>query len=350
MAASQRLRALLVEPWFAGSHRSWAEGYAAASSHEVTLLTSSGRGWRATLAHAGAELASRVTQKPHVVLASSMMDLAEFSQEAGLGDIPVVLYMHENQLTYDRERFDPELAMINWHSVRTADRVLFNSRFHLNDFFAALPRLDLEPGSISAVRDRSQVMPVGIDLAQLDGPSQRQSERFTVLWNHRWQADKDPARFVEALLGIPDDRLHLILAGEQQPDDPQVRRLVEQFGSRVVHAGFAPKEQYAELLRTADVVVSTALQEFFGVSIAEAMYCGAVPVAPRRLAYPELIPEQWHDQLLYSEGELAYRLLDLAGQPQLLEEIRPTLHQAAAEYDWSVQAERYDAALEAVTA
>ena len=341
---------LLVEPWFAGSHKAWAEGYEAASRHQVTLLTSRGAGWRSTLLNAGAKLAAQVEFEPDVVLASSMMDAANFRQRAGLEKVPLVLYMHENQLTYDRERSDPELGMINWRSARTADRLLFNSRFHLTDFFSALPRLELDPGSISAVRDKSQVMPVGIDLGRLDGPPLRRSDRFTILWNHRWEADKDPAGFADALSAISDSRLHLILAGEQGAEERHIRRLVARFGSRVLYRGFAPENEYAGLLRTADVVVSTAHQEFFGVSVAEAMYCGAAPVAPNRLAYPELIPEECHDALLYSPGELVDRLLKLADQPELLASLRPTLRTAASQFDWSVQAGRYDDAVETVTA
>ena len=348
MMASPPLSVLLVEPWFAGSHQSWAEGYAAASRHEITLLTSSGEGWRSTLLHAGIKLAAQVEQKPDVVLASSMMDVAEFRQQAELEEVPLALYMHENQLTYDPSTFDHELAMINWRSARSADRLLFNSRFHLKEFFTALPHLDIEPGSASAARDKSQVLPVGIDLSRLDGPSLRRADRFTILWNHRWEADKDPASFVEALCSISDERFHLVLAGEQRPEDPNIARLVDDYGSRVLHSGFAPQAQYAGLLRMADVVASTARQEFFGVAVVEAAYCGAVPIVPDRLAYPELIPEQFHPTLLYSDGELASRLLDLASQPEVVAGIRPPLHAAMSEFDWSKQAPRYDDVVAAV--
>ncbi len=291
-----------------------------------------------------------VTQGPDVVLASSMMDAAEFRHAAGLTDVPLALYMHENQLTYDRSEPELKLGSINWRSVQEADRVLFNSRFHLNDFFAALPLLNVEPGAITAARDKSQVVSVGIDLQRLAGPSLRRAEQFTVMWNHRWEADKDPAAFVEALEEVSDPKFHLVLGGEQRDDDPLVARLAERFGSRVLAAGFAPEGRYGELMRTADVVVSTARQEFFGVSIAEAMFCGAIPVVPDRLAYPELIPEEFHDTLLYADGELARRLLDLAGKPELLEEIRPVLQTAAAEFDWLVQAPVYDDVMESLSA
>ena len=51
-----------------------------------------------------------------------------------------------------------------------------------------------------------------------------------------------------------------------------------------------PFQEYAALLWAADLVVSTAIHEFFGVAVVEAIYCGCRPVLPWRLSYPELIP------------------------------------------------------------
>ncbi|MCP4245873.1 MAG: DUF3524 domain-containing protein [bacterium] len=40
---------LLVEPWFAGSHRAWAEGVERHSRHNISLLTSEPMGWKPRL-------------------------------------------------------------------------------------------------------------------------------------------------------------------------------------------------------------------------------------------------------------------------------------------------------------
>jgi glycosyltransferase involved in cell wall biosynthesis len=118
-------------------------------------------------------------------------------------------------------------------------------------------------------------------------------------------------------------------------------------GERIIHWGFAPRRaDYARLLWDADVVVSTALHEFFGVAVVEAIYCGCLPLLPRRLSYPELIPAKWHASCLYDGFE------DLVGRLcRVLEErasAPPTLRQAASRFDWGNVAPVYDALLEEV--
>jgi glycosyltransferase involved in cell wall biosynthesis len=64
-------------------------------------------------------------------------------------------------------------------------------------------------------------------------------------------------------------------------------------GDRLVHLGEPEsREAYARLLASADVAVSTADNEFFGLAMLEACYAGATPLVPDRLAYPELYPAE----------------------------------------------------------
>ena len=84
---------------------------------------------------------------PDALLATDMVNLPAFLALArGLipAGTPVLLYMHENQLTYPwREGEKPDLtyAMINWLSQLCATQVAFNSNYHRQAWFAALPDL-----------------------------------------------------------------------------------------------------------------------------------------------------------------------------------------------------------------
>ena len=74
---------------------------------------------------------------------------------------------------------------------------------------------------------------------------------------------------------------------------------------------------YLELLLRSSVVASTAVHEFFGIAMVEAMAAGLVPLLPRALSYPELVPAEFHDAVLYdSYGDLVRRLRERAGRPR----------------------------------
>jgi len=76
------LKVFLVSGYHTGSHRAWAEGYAATSRHDVHLVTLPGAFWKwrltggfVSLAERVKDLASRVGD-PDVILTTSMVDVA----------------------------------------------------------------------------------------------------------------------------------------------------------------------------------------------------------------------------------------------------------------------------------
>ncbi|MCZ6600779.1 MAG: glycosyltransferase, partial [Acidobacteria bacterium] len=168
-----------------------------------------------------------------------------------------------------------------------------------------------------------------------------------ILWNHRWEFDKDPELFFSVMDGLADAGLdyRLILAGACSQVKPKpflaARR---RHHDRILSYGYVPsRRDYARLLGKADIVVSTALQENFGVSVVEAIACGAWPLLPRRLAYPEVLPTAWHDACLYdSRADLVRRLETLlrTGLPPASEQEK--LAQDMLRYDWSALIGSFD--------
>jgi glycosyltransferase involved in cell wall biosynthesis len=370
------MRIWLIEPYCEGSHRAWAEGYAAHSRHQVTLFTLPARFWKWRMQGGALTLAEQTRaslERPDALLASDMLNLPAFLglTRSFLADLPAALYCHENQLTYPTppgEKRDLTYAMINWLSMLTAERIFFNSQYHLKAWFDELPRLlshfpdYTHLHRIAEVRARAQVLPVGCDLRRFDTGGAEEEERLQsfvpegaplVLWNQRWEYDKDPDTFLRALLTLADEGLdfRVALAGQSyRQSAPEFDAARERLGARVVHFGFADEACYRALLRRADVVVSTALHEFFGVAIVEAISCGCFPLLPRRLAYPELIPPTFHAACLYDSFEglverLGWGLAESGRARRAAADLRP----AVDHFDWARVAPRYDDALAAIT-
>lgn len=359
-------RLFLLSPYHTGSHAAWAEGYARHSRHDVQLLTMAGRFWKWRLQGGAIELAAQVEgarragARPDALVITDMVNLPALLALARpwLDSIPTLFYAHENQLTYPPppgESRDLTYGLINVLSMMCAQRIAFNSQHHLDEFFAELPRLlkhfpdynHLE--IIPQLQARSQVLPVGLDLARLDAcrtPPRPAGAPLRILWNQRWEYDKNPAEFFDALYALDAAGLpfELCVAGEnfrQQPAEFEAARA--QLGPRIVHWGYAEsREAYARLLWESDLVISTAYHEFFGISILEAMYCGCYPLLPHRLSYPELLPPETHAAHLYRGfDDLAARLKQAAFEPDLVRQTR--LSHLAARFDWRYLAPVYDA-------
>ncbi len=331
---------LLVEPWWTGSHRTWAEGLIRHSRHRFELLADQPSGWKDTVDHSAERLAARVEVRPDVVVSSSMMNLEVFLDRSGLSGVPAVQYMHENQLTYDRSRPDLERGQTNWRSVQLAQVAAFNSRFHLDDFFAALPRLGIDPSRAAGQRATSLVLPVGIEAGEFSGADLRDGGPPVIAWNHRWEGDKDPDAFLAGLEAISDLSWRLVLLGEWAGRDRFASR-IEPLTDRIVHVGHAPRPAYAALLRRADLVVSTARQEFFGVAVVEAMAAGAIPVVPDDLAYPEVLGSELAE-CLYPARRLADALRAAITDRDRIHRLRPVVQSAAARFDWQSVIGGYD--------
>jgi glycosyltransferase involved in cell wall biosynthesis len=358
---------LWLDPFHGGSHASVAAGYAARSAHQVTLLTlSQAGGWRWRMRGGAvtlARMACALTTRPDLVVASDMLDLATWRALAGaeLASVPAAVYFHENQLTYPlppgRQR-DLGFAWLNYTSALAANAVLFNSDFHRRDFLGALPTLlgrfhdHQELATVAQIAAKSRVLPPGVDLAALDGPVPLgDGGPPVILWNSRWEYDKQPGIFFAALEALEARGVvfRLIIAGEHiDPQAPEFAAARERWEPRMLHWGYATtRAAYAALLRRADLIVSTAAQEFFGIGVVEAMACGCAPLLPRRLNYPDLLPPEHHAACLYARdtdlpAALAAALARVGTAP------RDTWRALAAPYDWALMVPRYDALLASI--
>jgi hypothetical protein len=147
--------------------------------------------------------------------------------------------------------------------------------------------------------------------------------------------------------GIP---FRVALCGQRYGKQPAIFSEAQaQLGARIIHAGYAAEAQYAQLLWEADVTISTAWHEFFGISILEAIYARTFPILPDRLSYPEIIPEEKHAHCLYGDPqELAMRLRWALTEVESARRHTEALITAVSKYDWRVMAPHYDRVLDLI--
>lgn len=382
------LRVWALEPYGGGSHRHFLDGLIASSRHHIAEHSLPGRSWKWRMHGAALTFARRSYEEigpagPQVLFASDMLDLATYRALAHprAASAPAVLYMHENQFTYPLPKgVDRDLGygMKNLSSALAAEVVAFNSAYHRAEFLAAIDSLlaevpDAPPAwAREEVERRSRVLPLGCDLRRFDahrpaepgaGPVDRgggpsggrwgaRDRGPLILWNQRWEYDKAPGDLFRALYrlqerGVPF-RLALAGANHGLPTAEFVEAR-ERLAPEVVQWGRVDADaDYAALLWAADIVVSTALHEFFGVSVVEALYCGCRPVLPDRLSYPEIVPREAHGWALYREGDLVPAL------ERAVRDVEDGIALARAEwqrtwvgrYDWTDMATRYDAMIQ----
>ncbi len=355
-----RMHILWLDPFHGGSHAAVAAGYAARSHHRVTLLSlpiSGGWRWRMRGGAVSlARMARAANLRPDLIIASDMLDLAAFRALSAdiFGGVPAAVYFHENQLTYPlppgRTR-DLSFAWVNYTSALCADAVIFNSDFHRSAFLAALPAMLAryhdyqELQTVGEIAAKAHVLAPGIDLERLGGPTEADGGSPVILWNSRWEYDKQPEAFFAGLeaLEVRGASFRLIIAGEHiDPHAPAFAAARERWAARSLHWGYAAEQaEYARLLRRSTIVVSTAIQEFFGIGVVEAMACGCAPILPRRLNYPHLIPADLHSSHLYDDdaGMVSLLLGALADTGTGGD----TWRALAAPYGWPRAAPRYDA-------
>jgi glycosyltransferase involved in cell wall biosynthesis len=313
------------------------------------------------------------------LVVTDLMSLSDLKALWGAACPPALAYFHENQLSYPLppgETIDYQFGFTDVTTGLAAARVLFNSRFQHDAFFAGLPGfIKMMPEYnptwvVEAIRARAGVLHPGCefpggppDLRPPDAGAAGQGAAGAgagagaappplVVWNHRWEFDKDPPAFFAALDAVlaRGVEFRLALLGENfQVVPKEFIAARERFGARVVQYGFVEsRADYIGWLRQGRVVVSTAIQENFGMSIVEAIRMGCHPLLPDRLSYPEILPREFHAACLYaSPRELADRLAALLAAPADTG-LRRRLADAMGVYAWDSVVDAFDAEIDAI--
>jgi glycosyltransferase involved in cell wall biosynthesis len=358
------VKILALNPFHGGSHRAFLEGWAEHSEHEFRILSLPGRKWKWRMRHAPIDFVKQLTSVDldsfDGIFTTDMLDLPTFRGLCpAAARLPTVVYFHENQLTYpsrakgvERQR-DKHFAFTNLLTAATAEGVWFNSDWHCDSFIRAaetwaksLP--DFQPTElVEQIRQKAITSYPGVNLLH-PSEAERTPGPMRIAWVARWEFDKNPDTFFAALSvlkrsGVP---FRLNVLGESYTKYPECFDVAKvEFAAEIDHWGFAAdRTSYEQTLRESDLVVSTALHEFFGLAIVEAVSAGCHPLVPEMLAYPEVL--RGMDNVFHPntpEG-LANRLtecaalIDKAGH---VTELR-TLFQHASRHSWPKAAASLD--------
>jgi glycosyltransferase involved in cell wall biosynthesis len=361
------LRFLFLESFFGGSHREFAEGLAAHSRHHIDLVTLPARWWKWRMRGAALYFFKQVSeiQRYDGLIVTDLMSLSDLKALWGAACPPALVYFHESQLTYPlapSEVMDYQYGFTDITTCLAAQRICFNSQYHLDAFFRELPRfIDRMPEFrphwvVVAIRAKAGVIHPGCrfprTLDLLDPPS---GQPPLVIWNHRWEHDKNPETFFEALdrLANRSVAFRLAVLGERFRKAPPIfTRARKRFAKQIVQWGYAPdRKTYTDWLHQGTVVVSTAGQENFGMAVVEAMRAGCLPLLPRRLSYPELLPEDQHAEFFYdTQDELVDKLARLLARFPSYANERRSIAQVMGRFSWEHLGEEYNRQLEALAA
>jgi glycosyltransferase involved in cell wall biosynthesis len=327
------MHVLFIEPFCGGSHgaflRTLSDGLRERFDVRCTVLSMPARHWKWRMRGAVPWLAqehdAELCRSYDLVFASSFLALAELvGLYPHLGSVPRVLYFHENQLTYPvRAGFsgerDHHFGFTQMVSALAATRCVFNSEFNRQSFLDAgqdcLARMpDAVPDKWrQRVASASDVIGLPLELPELAGTVFRDAAPDSracgpiILWNHRWEHDKNPAEFFAALLALRAASVpfRIAVCGESFSEIPKaMARAKLALADQTEHWGFlATRADYLALLSRAQIAVSTSNHEFFGVSAIEAAWMGARPLVPDRLSYPELFAAEFRYRELLPELE-----------------------------------------------
>ena len=304
---------LVIEPYFGGSHKFFLEQLEEHLDLDFTLLTLPARKWKWRMRFAAPWVAGQLAQKRDVeaVLCSTFVDVAALRGLAPswFNSLPILTYFHENQFAYPvqvEDERDFHFGLTNYLTALASDRLGFNSRFNRDTFLAGCRDMekkapDVKLDSSGQISEKSSILPPGLNFSELDLLADPDPSTCPVIvWNHRWEHDKNPELFFHTLFELADEGVpfRLIVVGQSFQRRPAVfAEVSERLKHRLIHFGYAEERTtYLELLKQGTLIISTASHEFYGLSVIEAVRAGCRPLLPKRLSYPELFaPEYLYD-------------------------------------------------------
>ncbi|MCH2182434.1 MAG: DUF3524 domain-containing protein [Mariniblastus sp.] len=286
------------------------DGWIQNSAHQWQDLLLPPRHWKWRMRQAALYFAEQVDRQWEAgtrwdsIFTTDMLNVAEFRGllKTEAREVPIGIYFHENQVAYPNRHTDPRdlhFAFTNLTSTLAADYVWFNSQFNRDSLVSGLKEAarqwpDFVPlREIETIPTRSQVEIPGIQLPPANpGLPNEYSGPVHLVWAARWEHDKNPADLLQLLRQLQQRQIPFsvsIIGQSFREQPPEFEQIQQEFHNQIVHWGYqSSRTAYWKVLSEADLFLSTAIHEFYGLAVMEGLASGLITLLPNRLAYPEI--------------------------------------------------------------
>ena len=370
---TSKLNILYIEPFYSGSHKQWIDSYEKYSNHNIQILSLPGKKWKWRMHGAAITLAyefNKLNKKFDLIICSDMLNLPVFKSlcSKNINDIRMITYFHENQLSYPWSPNDDDLELkrdlhyhfINYTSSLISDYNFFNSNYQLDSYIKGLKKyLKKMPDfrnedTIDEIFDKSSVLNIGCRLKNKINNNKSYNSTPVILWNHRWEYDKNPDLFFETLISIKKEEIKfsLVVLGEKNKEYPKIFDVVkEKLKDNILHFGYCDSlSEYLKWMNKSDIIPVTSIQDFFGISIVEAVANKNIPILPNRLSYPEIFDYKNNSNLFYEKEsdfkkKLKKVIRDYKGYNKQIDNLSSDLIE---KYDWEHIVNKYDQTFEEI--
>ena len=312
---------LVLEPYYGGSHKAFLDQLISRLPFSFELVTLPARKWKWRMRLSAPYFAGKLSEshKFDRVLCSTFVDVATLRAlgPEWLRHVPLLTYFHENQFAYPvqvKDERDFHFALTNLTTALASDRLAFNSRYNLESFLAGCRKIvkvadDMQLDTPDLLREKISVLYPGLDFEAIDlAPERQKNGSPVIIWNHRWEHDKNPDEFFQTLFELDRRKIdfQLVVLGQSFQRRPEIfQEARERLAHRILHFGYVKsRREYIDWLKQGDLVISTASHEFYGMAVIEAVRAGCTPFLPDRLSYPELFPPEF----LYPQDGLTRQL------------------------------------------
>ncbi len=321
------IKIALIESYYGGSHKYWADNLIEGLPYDVSLFSLPARHWKWRMQGSAPVFAKEILDHPEtfeIFIVSDMIDLSFFKALISnrYSNTPCIYYMHENQLTYplaeaDKEKhFDLSYGYMNYKSCLASDLVIFNSQYHRKVFIDACRSILLKMPELKNIEtlktifNKSKIIPVGIDILRLDQLIQTENKEKhfppSILWNHRWDEDKNPKYFLDLLklLDRSNIKFSLLLTEQNRSSNQYLNYIKKYFNNRIISCRYINSyEDYISTISKCSLMPVSPGHDFFGISVLEAIYMGVTPLLPVGYVYEEHFNIEKNRSVFYSNKE-----------------------------------------------